>query len=206
MLTLAVAQIVYAIAIQWIDLTGGDNGIVGVWPARWASNRITYFYLTLALCGAGIYLLHRTLHSPFGYAVRGARDSAVRADAIGLDVVRLRWLAFTLAGAAAGLSGGLYAFSKGSIDPTLLAIPQSVDFLAMLLMGGIQHVLGALVGSAALHSLKVFALPLTDMWRMLLGIMIIAIVLITPQGLVGGAHSLWRKRTVSQPSVRLAHD
>ncbi len=194
MLTLAVAQIVYAIAVQWVDLTGGDNGIVGVWPARWASNRIAYYYLTLACCSTGIYLLHRTLHAPFGYALRGARDSAVRADAIGLNVVALRWLAFALAGAAAGLAGGLYAFSKGSIDPTLLAIPQSVDFLAMLLMGGMQHVLGSLVGSAVLHSLKVFALPLTDLWRMLLGMMIIAIVLITPQGLVGGADRLWRWR------------
>jgi branched-chain amino acid transport system permease protein len=193
MLTLAVAQIVYAVAVQWIELTGGDNGIVGVWPARWASNRITYYYLTLALCVAGIFLLHRVLHAPFGYALRGARDSAVRADAIGLNIVHLRWLAFTLAGAAAGLAGGLYAFSKGSIDPTLLAIPQSVDFLAMLLMGGIQQIAGALFGSAALHSLKVIALPLTDMWRMLLGLMIIAIVLLTPQGLVGGGLRLMRR-------------
>ncbi len=195
MLTLAVAQIVYAVAVQWVELTGGDNGIVGVWPARWASSRITYYYLTLVLCSAGIFLLHRVLHAPFGYALRGARDSAVRADAIGLDVVKLRWLAFTLAGAATGLAGGLYAFSKGSIDPTLLAIPQSVDFLAMLLMGGIQHIAGALVGSTALHTLKVIALPLTDMWRMLLGVMIIAIVLLTPQGLVGGGLRLFRRST-----------
>jgi branched-chain amino acid transport system permease protein len=77
-------------------------------------------------------------------------------------------------------------FSKGSIDPTLLAIPQSVDFLAMLLMGGIQQVAGALVGAAALHTLKDFTLPLTDMWRMLLGVLIIAIALLSPKGIVGG--------------------
>ena len=95
-----------------------------------------------------------------------------------------------LAGAATGLAGGLYAFSKGSIDPTLLSIPQSVDFLAMLLIGGIQHVAGALAGATALHTLKDFTLPLTDMWRMLLGVMIIGIVLVSPRGIVGGVLAL----------------
>ncbi len=193
MLTLAVAQIVYAISVQWVDVTGGDNGIVGVWPSSWASRGAVYYYLTLALCSAGIALLYRMLLSPFGYAVRAARDSAVRAEAIGLDVARLRWLAFSLAGAAAGLAGGLYAFSKGSIDPTLLAIPQSVDFLAMLLIGGIQKVGGALAGASVLHTLKVIALPLTDLWRMLLGLMIIAIVLVWPEGIVGGLARLTAK-------------
>jgi branched-chain amino acid transport system permease protein len=199
MLTLAVAQIAYAIGVQWVDLTGGDNGVVGVWPARWASGRMTYYYLTLAVSAAGIGFLYAVLNAPFGYAVRAARDSAVRADAIGLDVTRLQWLAFIVAGGAAGLAGGLYAFSKGSIDPTLLAIPQSVDFLAMLLMGGIQQLTGALVGAAALHTLKDLTLPLTDMWRALLGGLIIAIVLVSPQGIVGGVKQMWAKRAEGKP-------
>ncbi len=186
MLTLAVAQIVYAVGVQWVEVTGGDNGVVGVWPSAWASGRITYYYLTLIVSVAGIAFLSAVLYAPFGYALRAARDSAVRADAIGLDVTRLRWLAFVVAGGVAGLAGGLYAFSKGSIDPTLLSIPQSVDFLAMLLMGGIQQVAGALVGAAALHTLKDFTLPLTDMWRMLLGVLIIVIALVSPKGIVGG--------------------
>ena len=111
----------------------------------------------------------RVIHSPFGYALRAARDSATRADAIGLDVMRLRWAAFTLAGAAAGLGGGLYAFSKGSIDPTLLSIPQSVDFLAMILTGGIQAVTGALAGAGVFHLIKDMVMPLTQYWRALLG-------------------------------------
>jgi branched-chain amino acid transport system permease protein len=199
MLTLAVAQIVYAIGVQWVEVTGGDNGVVGVWPARWASARVTYYYLTVVVSAVGIAFIYAVLHAPFGYAVRAARDSAVRADAIGLDVTRLRWLAFIVAGGAAGLAGGLYAFSKGSIDPTLLAIPQSVDFLAMLLMGGIQHVIGALVGAAALHTLKDMTLPLTDMWRALLGGLIIAIVLVSPQGIAGGVKAVLAKRGEARP-------
>ncbi len=200
MLTLAVAQIVYAVAVQWIEVTGGDNGIVGVWPARWAEGRVTYYYLTLGVSVTGIFVLHRMLHAPFGYALRAARDSAVRADAIGLDVGRLRLLAFMIAGAATALAGGLYAFSKGSIDPTLLAIPQSVDFLAMLLIGGIQQIGGALAGAAALHLLRVWALPLGDMWRMVLGLTIIAIVLVSPQGIVGGVAQLVQRQRRARTS------
>ena len=123
MLTLAFAQIVYAVAFQWVELTGGDNGVVGVWPSRWAASREVYYYLTLLVSVAAILLLRRAIYAPFGYTLRAARDSAVRADAIGIDVRAHRWLAFTVAGAAAGMAGGLFAFSKGSIDPTLIAIP-----------------------------------------------------------------------------------
>ena len=104
----------------------------------------------------------------------------MRADAIGIDVRTHRWLAFTVAGAAAGLAGGLFAFSKGSIDPTLISIPMSVDFLVMTLLGGMQTVIGPLVGAAAFHSIRDFVMPLTDYWRLLLGLAIIAIVLVVP--------------------------
>jgi branched-chain amino acid transport system permease protein len=113
---------------------------------------------------------------------------------VGIDVRSHRWLAFTLAGAAAGLAGGLYAFSKGSIDPTMISIPMSVDFLAMNLMGGIRTVLGPLVGAGAFHSLRDVFMPLTDYWRLLLGIAIIALVLLFPQGLVGAAEGLAGRR------------
>ena len=187
MLTLAFAQIVYAIAFQWVEVTGGDNGVVGVWPSRWAAGRTTYYYLVLVVSAAAVVLLRRGIYAPFGYTLRAARDSAVRADAIGIDVRTHRWLAFTIAGAAAGLAGGLFAFSKGSIDPTLISIPMSVDFLVMTLLGGVQTVVGPLVGAAAFHSIRDLLMPLTDYWRLLLGLAIISIVLAFPRGIVGGA-------------------
>jgi branched-chain amino acid transport system permease protein len=187
MLTLAFAQIVYAIAFQWDGLTGGDNGVVGIWPSAWASSRTVYYYLVLGLTAASMALLYRVTHAPLGYALRAARDSPLRAEAIGIDVARLRLAAFGIAGAASGLAGGLYAFSKGSIDPTLLGIPTSVDFLVIILVGGIQNMFGAVVGAAGFHNLKDWVMPLTDMWRMLLGVLIIAIILVFPQGLAGAA-------------------
>jgi branched-chain amino acid transport system permease protein len=187
MLTLAFAQIVYAVAFQWVELTGGDNGVVGVWPSRWAAGRASYYYLALAASTTIIVLLRRGIYAPFGYTLRAARDSGPRADAVGIDVRTHRWLAFTIAGAAAGLAGGLFAFAKGSIDPTLISIPMSIDFLVMTLLGGVETVAGPLVGAAAFHSIRDVLMPLTDHWRLLLGLAIIAIVLAMPRGIVGGA-------------------
>ncbi len=194
MLTLAFAQIAYAVVFQWVEVTGGDNGLVGVWPSRWAASREVYHYIVAAVTVAAIILLRRVIHAPFGATLRAARDSAQRADAIGVDVRTHRWLGFTLAGAAAGLAGGLYAFSKGSIDPTLLGIPMSVDFLSMLLLGGIQSVLGPVAGTAAFHAAKDFFMPLTDHWRLFLGLSIITMVLVFPRGLAGAWDTLRRRR------------
>ena len=193
MLTLAFAQIAYAVCFQWVEVTGGDNGIVGVWPSAWAASRSAYHYLVLVAAVLGIFALRHMIYAPFGASLRAARDSAPRAEAIGIDVRAHRWLAFTIAGAAAGLAGGLYAFSKGSIDPTLQGIPLSVDFLAMILLGGMQTVMGPLLGAAAFQSIKDGFMPLTDHWRFLLGAFIIALVLIFPRGL-GGAYTMLRAR------------
>ncbi|WP_342359324.1 ABC transporter permease [Terrarubrum flagellatum] len=186
MLTLAVAQLVYALCFQWTEITGGDNGVVGVWPAAFASSRPVFYALTLVLSCAAIFILWRAIHAPFGYALRAARDSSLRADAIGIDVRLQRLAAFALGGAATGLAGALFAFSKGSIDPTLISIPMSVDFLAMVLIGGMQTVFGAVLGAGLFHAIKDFIMPLTDLWRAWLGISIVALVLAFPQGVLGG--------------------
>lgn len=185
MLTLAFAQIIHAVAFQWVEVTGGDNGIVGVRPAPWAAERATYLLLAAALLLPALLLLRRTLSAPFGVLLRAARDSEARARALGLPVAALRVAAFALAAALAGLGGAVFAFSRGSVDPTLLAIPQSVDLLAMLLLGGVQAVAGPLVGAVALHGLKDAIMPLTDLWRLLLGLAILILVLAFPRGLAG---------------------
>src|SRR5262249_30891649 len=156
MLTLAFAQIAWSIVYQWDAFTGGSNGIVGVWPASWLAGRskVALYWLALALSGGGILLLCRVLFSPFGWALLARRDSPLRADAIGIDVRRQQFLAFVLCGAVAGLAGGLYAFSKGSISPELIAIPRSVDALVMVLLGGIESLLGPVAGAAVFTFLQ----------------------------------------------------
>ena len=184
MLSLAFAQIAWSIVFQWYDVTGGDDGLLGVWPAGWASSNVVFYYLALALSGGGVLALRRVLFAPFGYTLRAGRDSPRRADAIGIDVRRHQWLAFALAGVFAGLAGGLYAFSRGSVFPDEMSIPRSIDGLIMVLLGGVQTLSGPLVGAAAFTMLEDLISRL-DYWRMILGFIIITIVVAAPQGIVG---------------------
>jgi len=194
MLTLAFAQIAWSVAFQWTEVTGGDNGILGVWPSRWADAPAAFYWLTLALVAGAVALLWRIVAAPFGHALRAGRDSPLRAEAIGIPVRRQRWLAFTLAGMFAGLAGGLYAFLKGSVFPDVMAIPMSVDGLVMVLLGGVRTLSGPLVGAAVYDGLKAELVTRTEFWRILIGTAIVLLCVALPQGIVGGLGALWRSR------------
>jgi branched-chain amino acid transport system permease protein len=194
MLTLAFAQIAWSAAFQWVELTGGDNGILGVWPAEWARDKLAYYYLTLALCVGATLLLRRAILAPFGFALRAGRDSPLRAEAIGLDGFRIRWVAFVLAAVAAGIAGGLFAYAKGSVFPTYMAIPRSVDALLMVLLGGVQTLAGPIVGALAYTWLHEQLMRAFELWRLFLGATIVALVLFFPQGLVGAAQRAVERR------------
>jgi branched-chain amino acid transport system permease protein len=179
------------VMFQAVSVTGGDNGILGVWPAAWATDTRIYYWLTLAICVAGVMLLRRALYAPFGYALRATRDSPMRAEAIGLNAAATRLTALVLAGAAAGLAGGLTPFSKGSVFPTYISISRSVDALVMVLLGGVQSMAGPVVGALAYTGLFDTLLMITDLWRLVLGLAIIALVLHFPQGIAGTTYRLW---------------
>lgn len=190
MLTLAFAQITWAICYQWDSVTGGSNGLTGVWPSEWLADKKMYYYLTLTLVAAAVLLMHRMLYSPFGYGMRAARDSVLRADAIGMDVKRLQWVAFVLAGTFAGLAGALFAFSKGSISPESMYVGKSIDGLVMVLLGGLQTLVGPIVGAVTFTWLHDTVARNTDYWRAVLGGIILILVLLFPQGIVGFAQQL----------------
>jgi branched-chain amino acid transport system permease protein len=194
MLTLAFAQICWSVAFQWVELTGGDNGILGVWPPDWARGKLAFYYLALGLSIGAALLLRRTIHAPFGYALRAGRDSPLRAGAIGIDVMRVQWAGFALAAATAGLAGGLFAYMKGSVFPTYISIPRSVDALLMVLLGGVNTLSGPILGAIAYAGLQEQLVRLTMYWRGVLGLMIVALVLAFPQGLAGFAAALWQRR------------
>ena len=197
MLTLAFAQIVWSIAFQWESVTGGSNGIVGIWPATWLASRTAFYYFALAVVTIAAFVLIRITHSPFGLALRGVRDSPLRAAALGINVVGVRWRAFALAGVFAGIAGGLFAFSKGSISPESLAIPRSVDAIVMVLLGGLNALFGPLLGAGAFTWLADSLARGTEYWRALLGTLILAIVLLFPTG-IGGAAQWLRQRVTKR--------
>lgn len=194
MLTLAFAQIAWSTAFQWVEVTGGDNGILGVWPSAWAQPKLVFYYLALMLCVGATLLLRQAIFAPFGYALRAGRDSPLRAEAIGMDGFRIRWVAFIFAAIAAGVAGGLFAYAKGSVFPTYMAIPRSVDALLMVLLGGVQTISGPIVGALAYTWIHEQLMRSFELWRLFLGGVIVALVLFFPQGLVGAAQRLTERR------------
>jgi branched-chain amino acid transport system permease protein len=190
MLTLAFAQIVWSIATQWTELTGGSNGILGIWPTAPFDSRATFFLLAAALVVLGVLLLRRVIFAPFGYAMRAGRDSPLRAEAIGIDVRRVHWMGFSLAGAVCGVAGGLFAFAKGSISPETIEVGRSIDGLVMVLLGGIGSLSGPIVGASAFTLLQDTVMRQTEYWRAMLGAIILALVLLFPGGIVGGLKRL----------------
>ena len=193
MLTLAFAQIAWAVTYQWDDLTGGSNGLTGVWPAEWLSDNRSYYWLALALVAIGVLALRHMLFSPFGYALRAGRDSPLRADAIGIDVDRVQWIAFIVAGLFAGAAGAVYAFSKGSISPESMAVGKSVDALVMVLLGGLHTLAGPVVGAVSFTWLQDAVARNTDYWRATLGAIMLVLVLVFPDGIAGGVQKLWHR-------------
>ena len=193
MLTLAFSQIVWSVVYQWDALTGGSNGIVGVWPSAWFASKSAYYCLALLLCGVATLVLWRIVRAPFGYALRAARDSVLRSESIGLDVRKIQWLAFTIAGTLAGLAGGLFAFSKGSISPETLGVGRSIDGLVMVLLGGVDTISGPLVGGAVYLFLQDQIARHIEYWRAVLGFFILVLVMLFPSGIVGTLRS-WTMR------------
>ncbi|WP_244816353.1 ABC transporter permease [Caballeronia sp. Lep1P3] len=185
MLTLAFAQIVWSVVYQWDTVTGGSNGMLGMWPSPWLSSPIAFYYLTLVAAIAGVWLLRRMLFSPLGLAMRAGRDSPLRAEAIGIGVARVQWIAFIAASLVCGLAGSLYAFSKGNISPDVISVGRSVDGLVMVLLGGIQTLAGPVVGAAVFTWLQDTVARQTDYWQALLGASILLLVMAFPQGIAG---------------------
>jgi branched-chain amino acid transport system permease protein len=191
MLTLAFAQIAWSVAYQWSEVTGGDNGMLGIWPSAWAAPPSHFYWLTLALVAGGVAALRVLLFSPFGYALRALRDSELRAEAIGVQRRRIQWACFAIAGGFAALAGGLFAFLKGGVFPDDLAISLSIDGLAMVLLGGVGAISGGVVGAAVYRSISIWIVSHTDYSKLVLGLLIVALVVLFPKGLVGEFEA-WR--------------
>jgi len=130
-------------------------------------------------------------------ALRAGRDSALRADAVGIDVKRVQWSAFVIAGVFAGVSGALFVFAKGTISPEVMGVSKSVDGLVMVLLGGVQTLLGPVVGAAVFNVLQDYIINATDYWHAVFGGIILLLVMAFPQGIVGFARHAteqWKAR------------
>lgn len=188
MLSLALAQVVWAAATQWVALTGGDNGVIGL---RLVSDdtRPLFYVLVLGLALLGIAALRRLAGSSFGAALQAVRDAPQRAAASGLRAGWIRWRVFVESAVLAGLAGGLFAAHKGAVFPSVASVATSVDALLVVLLGGVHQLWGAAVGSLVLTwagaELGSSVAWLRDYWRGALGLFVMLIMVAAPSGLLG---------------------
>jgi branched-chain amino acid transport system permease protein len=185
MLTLAFAQIVYAIVHQWDEVTGGDNGLLSVWPSPWLASPLRYYFVALVATALGLALLLRLAASPFGLALRAARDHPRRAEAVGLNIRAHQHVAFVAAALVAGLGGAIFVYLKGSVFPNYVDAPMSVQPLVMVLLGGVGSPVGPPLGAVVYKLLDTVITRYTEYWQAVLGLILVALVLIFPRGLVG---------------------
>ena len=183
MITLALAQLLWALAFSWRALTGGDDGLPGVprphlglLPADWSAST-NFFYLALlvfAISAAAMYVL---VQSPFGHALRGIRESESRMEALGYNVWLYKYLAFILAGFFAGVAGTLFVYYHGFVSPDVLGLQQSGNALLMVILGGAGTLWGGLIGAAILVLLINVVSSYTVHWQLILGVVYILIAL-----------------------------
>ena len=190
MLSLAFGQLVWAVLYQWYALTNGDNGILNVWPPAWAAGPAPYYYLTLLFCTGGILVMRQIVFAPFGYGLRAARDSQLRAEAVGIHIALQRWLGFVVSGVFAGLAGVLMVYLKGSAFPAYADVAPSFDALVMALLGGLNALGGPLFGAVVYRALKISLQLAFLRWPSVMGLALILLAVFLPRGLGGAVDQL----------------
>jgi branched-chain amino acid transport system permease protein len=203
-LTLALSQVLWSLAFKFFWVTGGTDGI------RVASAKLTllgglvdftgpgsfqrfvfaYYYYVLGLFALATVIMWVIVHSPFGKALQAIRDNETRASFVGISVRRTRWIAFVISGAFTGLAGALWVPLNGLTTPDVLYWPFSGEIVFMSVLGGFRTFAGPIVGAVAFNYLKTTAVASTEYWQLLLGVVLVALVLVLPSGIVGTAARL----------------
>ena len=192
MLSLALAQMVWAGASQWVGLTGGDNGLIGLRLLP-EGGSAAFDGALIALVLLALALLARFARSSCGAALQALRDAPLRALASGLPVARLRYQVFLISAGLAGLAGGLWAAVKGAVFPSAAGVGTSVDALLVILLGGVHQLWGALLGSALMVWGGAELGRGLEYWRGVLGLVIMAVMVLAPGGLMAGLATGWRR-------------
>jgi branched-chain amino acid transport system permease protein len=195
-LTLAFGQLLFMIVFQWYTFTGGDDGIHGI--ARPDFLGPTNFYLfCLLIFLVSFFVMRMITRSPFGLAVRITRENAERAKFIGINVRRCQLLNFIIAGAFAGLAGGLFTELNRFAQTDYLHWSKSAEPILACLVGGMYSLVGPAIGSSVLIFLNIIIQhihqSLVEIWAMVLGFILLVAVLFAPEGLVGLYEKATRK-------------
>ncbi len=197
MITLAFAQMFYYLAVS-LKAYGGEDGLPLVQRSQLSGlvnlqNDAQMYWLLLVLAAAVMWGLQRLINSPFGHLLQGIKENEARMHALGARVFALQWQAFVLAGAIAGLAGALLANLSGLVTPHTLHWSQSGQLMIMVIIGGAGSLWGGPLGAVVLLLLEELLSGYTLHWQMALGLLLLAVVMLAPQGLAGLA-ARWRTR------------
>jgi branched-chain amino acid transport system permease protein len=205
-LTLAISQVVYSLALKLYWVTGGSDGLrvprpsllLGLLsfsgPGGFQKFITSYYYYVLAIFVVCVILMWVIVHSPFGKALQAIRDNEIRARFLGLRIHRFRWIAFLVSGTFTGLAGILWVPLNGLTTPDVLYWTFSGEIVFTALLGGFRNFTGPIVGGMVFTYLKTYAVATTQYWQLLLGVVLVTLVLVLPTGIVGAlakaGHSL----------------
>ena len=185
MLTFAFQMLLYTLALKATGITGGDDGMTGLKPPGVLARPFYYYYYALAIVVPALYVLYRLVSSPFGFTLRALRANPRRVQYIGVNVRAHQLAAFVVSGAFAGLAGGLFALSTGNVFPGWLNWTASATPIVMAVLGGVHTFLGPAVGAAVYVVLEVLISGKTEYWPLAMGVIIVVLVLLMPEGLSG---------------------
>jgi branched-chain amino acid transport system permease protein len=196
MLTLAFAQIVWAICFKWNSVTGGEQGLNNVpYPEMGWMSAIPglgalragdhYYFLALLLVGLAFGLLRRIVNSPFGSVLTAIRENPERAEFVGINVRRYQLAAFVMAGAFAGWAGALFGIFNRGVFPDFAHWSKSAEVLIMVILGGTGQFWGPAVGATILILLNQQINAYTQYWPLILGSILIVLVFVFPNGVFG---------------------
>lgn len=202
MLTLAFAQLIYFIGFQWVDLTGGDNGLrnIPLVPLSLPglsidiSTPLRYYFFVLFFVVLSLLALNRILQSPFGHVLQAVRENEHRALSCGYETVNVRWMAFIISGSISGLAGGLYALYLHFVGIETLYWITSGQVVMITLLGGMGTFIGPFIGAGVFRYLEDVLSAMTANWMIFLGTIFVLCVLFFPSGIWGTIKELTSKR------------
>ena len=183
MLTLAFGQLLYAVALKWRSLTGGDEGIYGI--PRPLGSLTHYYYLVLLVSLLILVVVWIILDSPLGLAFMSIRDNPFRAEVVGYPVNRVRLVSYIMSGLVTGIAGALYSPLQSSVNPEALYWTFSASIVFMAILGGTRVYLGPFIGGLVFVFIQDIAMSVTEYWLMVTGLVLGAIILFLPEGIVG---------------------
>jgi branched-chain amino acid transport system ATP-binding protein len=189
LLTLALAALTYTVAFRWTEVTGGEDGLSGL--KRGAIGPISLdeglaFYIVVALIGLCVlYVLLRVVRSPFGHVLVAIRENQLRATFQGYPIDRYKLAVFVLSAVVTGVAGALLGFQTYLVSAEAVSVPFSGELLAMVVIGGMHHILGPALGALFFILFRELFSIWTQNWLLWFGLVFVGFVLFSPSGLVG---------------------